>query len=315
MSQYITKIKTNQGDKQIDYNALANLPTPDTTLSVSGQSADAKAVGDALDDMSVNFSDVLDGMSAKFSNPNLLINSDFRNPVNQRGQTILTVDDNQWTKVYFIDRWYAQHGATVELLDGCIKASASTTTTSGYFCQVFESALPSDTYTATINVKSVSGTANVYLKSGDNPPGMHLTEGINVITATAPLKSIEFQILPGSIVEIYWVKLEQGSIATPFISRLYEEDLLICRRYYRKYWTSMLLPQFYENQYCGFVFDTPMRGDPTVKTFSILSTSNNSSIGANVEVTAQGVYKFHTISSYTGKTILVPMLELDAEIY
>lgn len=31
MSQYIKKIKTNQGDKQIDYNALANLPTPFST--------------------------------------------------------------------------------------------------------------------------------------------------------------------------------------------------------------------------------------------------------------------------------------------
>ena len=28
MSQYVTKIKTVEGDKQIDYNALANLPTP-----------------------------------------------------------------------------------------------------------------------------------------------------------------------------------------------------------------------------------------------------------------------------------------------
>lgn len=315
MSEFITKIRTDQGDKQIDYNALANLPTTDTTLSVSGQAADAKAVSDALDDMSVNFSDALDGMSAKFSNPNLLINSDFRNPINQRGQTTLTVDDNQWTKVYFIDRWYAQHGATVEVLDGCVKASASATTTSGYFCQVFEHALPNETYTATINVKSVSGTVNVYLKNGDNPPGIHLVEGINVITATLPLKSIEIQVLPGASIELYWVKLEQGSIATPFISRLYEEELLICRRYYRKYWTSMVFPQFYENQYYGFYFDTPMRSDPQVKTFSILSVNNNSSVGASVEVYAQGVYKFYTISGYTSNAIIVPMLELDAEIY
>ena len=48
MSQYVTKIKTSSGGLQIDYNALANLPKTDTTLSQSGQAADAKVVGEAL---------------------------------------------------------------------------------------------------------------------------------------------------------------------------------------------------------------------------------------------------------------------------
>ena len=287
--------------------------TTDATLSLVGKPADAAAVGAALSNKITQ--EYVDTSIAHFSNPNLLINSDFRKPINQRGNTVLETKDNEWSKFYFIDRWYTQHGATAEVLNGYVKVSASDTTTSGYFCQIFESALPHETYTATINVKSVSGTANVYLKNGDNPPGINLVQGINIITSTMPLKSIEFQILPSSAVEIYWVKLEQGPVHTPFVPRLYEEELMFCRRYYRKYWTSMLFPQFYNNQYCGFVFDTPMRGNPTVKTFSILSTSDNSSIGANVEVNAQGVYKFHTISSYTGKVILVPMLELDAEIY
>lgn len=30
MSQYITKIRTENGDMQIDYNALANLPTAES---------------------------------------------------------------------------------------------------------------------------------------------------------------------------------------------------------------------------------------------------------------------------------------------
>ena len=116
-------------------------------------------------------------------------------------------------------------------------------------------------------------------------------------------------------VELYWAKVEQGSVATPFVPKLYDEELSICRRYYRKYWTSMLFPQFYQNQYIGFYFDMPMRRDPDVGTFSILSTSNSSSIGQSVEVYAQGVYKFHVTSGYSEKAIIVPMLELDAEIY
>lgn len=48
MAEYITKIRTEKGDKQIDYQALANLPQADSTLSKSGQFADAKAVGDKI---------------------------------------------------------------------------------------------------------------------------------------------------------------------------------------------------------------------------------------------------------------------------
>lgn len=48
MADYVTKIRTESGDKQIDYEALANLPQSDATLTKSGEFADAKVVGDAL---------------------------------------------------------------------------------------------------------------------------------------------------------------------------------------------------------------------------------------------------------------------------
>lgn len=48
MAQYVTKIRTESGDKQIDYNALANLPQSDATLTQVGGFADAKAVSDAI---------------------------------------------------------------------------------------------------------------------------------------------------------------------------------------------------------------------------------------------------------------------------
>lgn len=51
MSEYIKRIRTTTGDKQIDYNALANLPTlvtVDNALTESGKAADAKVVGDKL---------------------------------------------------------------------------------------------------------------------------------------------------------------------------------------------------------------------------------------------------------------------------
>ena len=69
MANYITKIQTVDGNKQIDYKALANLPTslpasdvkawakktaPDTTLSNSGEAADAKTTGDKLSSLNEN---------------------------------------------------------------------------------------------------------------------------------------------------------------------------------------------------------------------------------------------------------------------
>ena len=60
MAEHITRIRTEQGDLQIDYNALANLPTSDTTLSQSGKFADAKVVGQKIQE--VNCKDTINKM-------------------------------------------------------------------------------------------------------------------------------------------------------------------------------------------------------------------------------------------------------------
>lgn len=57
MSEYIKRIRTVSGDKQIDYTALANLPTlvtVDNTLTESGKAADAKIVGEKLAEVKQN---------------------------------------------------------------------------------------------------------------------------------------------------------------------------------------------------------------------------------------------------------------------
>jgi hypothetical protein len=280
MSQYVTKIRTNKGDLPVDYNSLANLPE----------------------------------LNTMFSNPNLLINSDFRNPINQRGETTYQ-EASDWT--YCIDRWKYFNQMTVQVLDGVVKFESHGAGKS-WFMQEFENELPIDNYTLSVKVSSVLGTCDMKFENSNGVQSETVINRTGVITATfnGPVNAITFELDGvGSQLSIEWIKLEQGTIATTFVQRLREEELLICRRYYRKYWTSMVFQQFYSNQYYGFLFDTPMRADPTVKLFSILSVNNNSSVGANVEVYAQGVYKFHTVAEYTSNAIIVPMLELDAEIY
>ena len=57
MSEYITRILTSKGEKQINYESLANLPKSDKTLSQEGSFADAKITGEKitkLDDAKLN---------------------------------------------------------------------------------------------------------------------------------------------------------------------------------------------------------------------------------------------------------------------
>lgn len=61
MANYITRIRTESGDLPIDYNALANLPIPDTTLDKSGSFADAKAVGDQIDSINARITQIQGG--------------------------------------------------------------------------------------------------------------------------------------------------------------------------------------------------------------------------------------------------------------
>ena len=44
-----------------------------------------------------------------------------------------------------------------------------------------------------------------------------------------------FRPISGAVtMEIEWVKLENGSIATPFIPKPYQQELLMCHYYYRR---------------------------------------------------------------------------------
>lgn len=58
MANYITSIRTTNGDLPYDYNFLANLPQSDTTLSKSGSFADAKATGSAINNINTEIQNI-----------------------------------------------------------------------------------------------------------------------------------------------------------------------------------------------------------------------------------------------------------------
>ena len=203
MPEYINKIRTASGDLPINYEALANLPT--------------------------------------ISNPNLLINSDFRRTVNQRGSAVYEGHDK---RVYTIDRWClsaTDYGRTLEVLGDCVRYSNPNTTYQGFWFQEFERVLPTDYYTITVNVKKVTGN-NVWVgnlvddSAGNpiwgNPTTFNLKQGINVFTFYGECAGLYFQASISSSAELYWVKLEGGKTSTQFIPRMYGEEQELCRRYF-----------------------------------------------------------------------------------
>ena len=280
MANLVKKIRTDAGDLQIDYNALANLPA----------------------------------LNTMFSNPNLLINSNFRNPVNQRGQTSYTGGS-----IYAIDRWMLGNNATLTVQSGSIKFEQSSgATNTGRLVYKFEHALPANYYTISIKVLSCNGGVSMdnFGAIADGFTGIFTA----TTTSKVELSTLRFYIAAGRNIELEWIKLEQGSISTPFVPRLYGEELALCQRYYQKYSSYMLFPQFYENQYHGFYFRVPLRVSPYVANFVASSTDGTSisvgeSAGGHIEVDANCVRRLFAGNSYKGSAIQLELLELDAEIY
>ena len=136
------------------------------------------------------------------SNPNLLINGDFRKPVNRNGKREYTGAG------YTIDRWHLENN-TLSLLTDCIQ-------TSGTFKQVLQ---PKDIqvgkqYTFSVLVKEITGTALFTVYDGQQKS---LSEGLNVLTFIATTNTYQGIYAAISItqnVKIIAAKLELGSVQT-----------------------------------------------------------------------------------------------------
>jgi hypothetical protein len=290
MADLVKKIRTDAGDLQIDYNALANLPTTDVTLAVSGKAADAKAVGD-----------LLNSMYANFSNPNLLINSDFRSPINQRGaQSYESKTSGKDT--YNIDRWHASYGTITTVNDGNITV-AGNTGANRYFYQTFERHL-SGTFTFSFDIANLQGNISMYYDDNGTGTTINIPTGVTKMTFTATnLKSIGF-FFPktnGISATINWAKLEVGSIATPFVPRLYAEELALCRRYYQNIDLHCLSGLVSDNgSKITFASSVYLRGTPTITIKKAPTSLRVDSVGdVTTTLTYSSVYCNENVCSVT----------------
>lgn len=209
------------------------------------------------------------------SNPNLLINYDFA--INQRGQS-------EYSSGYSVDRWFIEGnkctvtpGADGVLIKSAIKLDSNT----HVFWQKVENPLKPGKYTLSLNVSEVSGiwsarirTVNAegsYVDSyytpvlhvGVNKVSVELTEG-EYISAVSVGFNKDTEV--GDSVKLAWVKLESGSLATPFVPPDPVTELLRCQRYYQR--ISEYLPvraSGVSADFIDFVFpvSVPMRIAPS----------------------------------------------------
>ena len=282
MSQLVKKIRTRAGDCQIDYNALANLPT--------------------------------------ISNPNLLINGDFRNPVNQRGQTTYTGDE---PKVYTIDRWCMGNNdfsRTVNIVDGGVKITNPNTTYNATFQQIFENALPQGTYTVSVNVIAKNGDGIFYCTGPHSSTKKNLVVGVNTLTLTdIPINSVRIEVSPSSDITLGWVKLEYGAVATQFIPKPYAEELMLCRRYFCVVVPSLMIisRQRFDgttSYFAGFPYPSVMRTVPGV-TYESKTSDRSEILTGKLGLTHDEFCAkyFSLIGDYDD--VELTYMSLDAEIY
>ena len=206
MSQLVKKIRTEAGDLQIDYNALANLPT--------------------------------------ISNPNLLINGDFQ--IWQRGESFSNISNK-----YTADRWMIKNAkSNTPLVEKSVATPPAepmcqsmyikdTVNENTYLAYNFEHAIKG-TYTLSFWYLS---TTQISTYTHDNGSYVKLMD----IAACSDWKhvSVSFHANAVDFINIIHamnagecyitgVKLEVGTTVTPFVPKLYAQEVADCQRYYEK---------------------------------------------------------------------------------
>jgi hypothetical protein len=163
---------------------------------------------------------------------NLLDNSDFRNPVNQRGKTIYNSSSMRFT----IDRWRAPSALTVEVLDSSVKLTCISETTANGLTQIFENApAPGSKVTIALKEKDVEaiwvGAVNVPSSSYVNAFKTESGTWGRIYSDRATL-----MVSAGTPINVEWFAIYEGEYTSETLPEYqpkgYGAELQECQRYY-----------------------------------------------------------------------------------
>ena len=190
----------------------AEVLTTDTTLTKESSAADAAAVGAALAGKAP---------LALGAPHNYLDNSDFRNPVNQRGLSEYSIVGNGYT----IDRWFAyQTGVTVQVwvMDGYIRVETNNVSGTATLSQRFAKGVLSPNKTYTFAYMNTDGEITIKY----NPVNFD----------NASLDYVQISLGSNQAIELVWAALYEGEYTTETLPdykpKGYAAELAECQRYF-----------------------------------------------------------------------------------
>lgn len=218
---------------------------------------------------------------------NLLDNSDFSNPVNQRGATVYNVD----TQAYTLDRWKMTSGATpisnMELNSDKSVYYIALSASYGHYIQKIEgfSRYVGKTLTFAMKCnKAPTGTDLILLiNTGITQEAVKLTNGLNIVKCLIPEGATNLYVgvqnnSSDTAIAFYpeWAALYEGEYTAdtlpPYVPKVYAAELAECRRYYRRYGCGLIAYYNGSQLTFSFHFDSPMK-EGAIPSIALLSTS------------------------------------------
>lgn len=198
--------------------------------------------------------------------PNLLDNSDFTNPVNQRGEWAY------YANGYMIDRW-VNNGSAYNVAEHYMASGSHDGTK--YIFQPLEFskvAKAGDTLTASANIngETISVTAEITAAKGASDVVTTLDGKASIGFSWNPADDRMYfrinDLIESGAVFLNWAKLEKGSVATPYVPKGYGAELAECQRYFKRVgnrgfrgWATNET-----NIVCCLTLAPPMRVKPTI---------------------------------------------------
>lgn len=209
--------------------------------------------------------------------PNLGTNTNFPNPVNQRGATSYTGDG---TSPYCIDRWRISNGTTYTV--GTYTLSAATYANRA--CGMWQSnemrahqLSIGDDVTVSIYANGKLHTPTMKVIDRDlydafaNVPASYDCDDFEIVLCTYASDNTMYNlgIYPKKPLTVNYIKWEKGSVATPYVPKGYGAELSECLRYFYStigVWTRIVT----QTQYNGALqlvdfFPVTMRIAPTLE--------------------------------------------------
>ena len=222
-------------------------------------------------------------------NNNILINSNFANPVNQRGYDGSVTNKGMYT----IDRWKLNDGQSFNIDSNGITFKSGTATT--YFVQKIEAkALFEKTVSLSMKINGkIYSLNNVLVNKDERVADLSISNGSILMFIgydSTDCYSIGVILYNGATPTIEWAKLEYGEVATPYVSRLFSEELNLCKRFFQKLHkigiiqvklnegNRLRIMVNYDNEFSGASGNVPT---PIIKSVRALSDDGLSTIVAS----------------------------------